>query len=94
MSKQIHQLIIRHGSNVNIVCKDDLSAAAIYNIDKIYRFGGDLKFVECGTPAIWAGLYHAFSSMYYKMAQLLDSYPDDRAAWKINRADFYKFQGS
>ena len=59
-TSQIHQLLIRPGSKVNLVCKDGLSAATVYNIDKIYNFGGNLKFVDCGTPEIWAGLFQAY----------------------------------
>ena len=66
MLKHIHQLIIEPGSDVRLLCKDGLSAATVYNIDKIYHFGGNFKFVDCGAGAIQAGLDQATESMYKK----------------------------
>ena len=74
MPLQIHQLLIEPGSTVRLVCKDGLSAATVYNIDKIYRFGGDFKFVHCGPGAISAGLSQAVGSMYEKLYQTVDTW--------------------
>ena len=63
MLKHIHQVIIVPGSTVQLLCKDGLSAATVYNIDKIYHFGGKFKFVDCGAGAIDTGLRQAWSSM-------------------------------
>ena len=66
MLKHIHQLIIEPGSTVKMLCKDGLSAATVYNIDKIYHFGGKFEFKDCGAGAIYAGLTQALDSVQDK----------------------------
>ena len=63
MVTKVHQLVILPGKTVQFFCKDGLSPATVFNIDQIYKFGGDLKFVNCGTGNIYAGLDQAYFDM-------------------------------
>ena len=45
------------GDVVQFFCKDGLSPATVFQIERIYRFGGNMKFVNCGVGNMYAGLY-------------------------------------
>ena len=88
MLKHIHQLIIEPNATVRLVCKDGLSAATVYNIDKIYHFGGNLKFVDCGAGAIYAGLYQASGNMLDKYGDIILNLDGDKNL--ADNCDAYK----
>ena len=63
MFVKIHQLLITPGGTAKIYCKDGLSSATVYQIEHLYNFGGDLKFVNCGAANIFAGTVVAAETM-------------------------------
>ena len=71
MSTHIHNLIILPGNDVQFFCKDGMSPATVYNINKIYKLGGELKFVNCGAGNIYAGLEQAYGDMTVKYSEEL-----------------------
>ena len=93
MLKHIHQLIIEPGSDVRLLCKDGLSAATVYNIDRIYHFGGNFKFVDCGAGAIWTGLDQAWGSMMDKYMDSKDKF-DGRGASMNRNCELLKSEDS
>ena len=72
MSFQIHQLLILKGSKVQIYCKDGLSSLDVYNIQHIFRLGGNIKFVNCGA----ANQYAAYSQAGFDMQDKWWETPD------------------
>ena len=56
MSTTIHQVIILPGQTVSVYCKDGLSAIDVLNIEHIYNFNGNMKFVNCGAPNQYVAL--------------------------------------
>ena len=52
----VHSLIILKGATVNFNCQDGLSAIDKYNIEHIYHFGGDMRFINCGADNVWDSL--------------------------------------
>ena len=67
MSLHIHQLIMHEGSSVNIYFKDGLSAIDVLEIRKIFRFGGNFEFINCGAKNEFITLKHAKSDMFNKL---------------------------
>ena len=62
----IHSLIIFNGATVNFNCQDGLSPIEKLNIEHIYRFGGDMRFIDCGADNEFVGLYQALNDMLDK----------------------------
>ena len=63
MSTTIHNLIVLPGNQVRFFCADGLSPLDVSNIQRLFRFGGDLKFINCGPANEYAGLFQAQSDM-------------------------------
>ena len=63
MLTKIHNLLISPGGTAKIYCKDGLSSATLFQIDHLFNFGGNLKFVNCGAENIYAGIKVALDSM-------------------------------
>ena len=76
MLTHIHQLIIPPNQTVRLLCRDGMSAATVVNIDRIYNFGGEVKFVECGAGAIWAGLEQATDNVLVKYVDFINKFYD------------------
>ena len=55
----IHSAIILPTSTVRFFCKDGLSPIDVLNIEHIYRFGGDMQFVNCGADNELVALWQA-----------------------------------
>ena len=62
----IQSLIIIPGDTVRFFCKDGLSPLNVLNIEHIYQFGGDMKFVNCGADNEYVALEQAVSDMNEK----------------------------
>ena len=72
MLTKIHQLLIRPGATAKIYCKDGLSSTSVYNIDHLFNFGGNLKFVHCGAANINAATEFAAESMRWFIVNMDD----------------------
>ena len=70
MVTKVHQLVLLPGKTMQFFCKDGLSPATVFNIDLIYRFSGNLKFINCGTGNIYAALWQAKEDMYNKWIEV------------------------
>ena len=60
----IHNAIILPGGTMRFYCKNGLSSIDVYNIQKLYNFGGSMKFVNCDTGSQWVALHQATYDMY------------------------------
>ena len=64
MPLQVHQLIMTPGNRQKFICQDGLSPTDKIQIGKIYNFGGDLMFQNCGPQFEYAILNHAKWNMF------------------------------
>ena len=79
MSINIHQLILFPGNKVNFLCTDGLAKMDIYNIDKIYNFGGKIKAKNCGIQneyVVLAQTYHQMHALWVREKNNTDASPN------------------
>ena len=59
----IHSTIMLPGSTYEFVCVDGLSPLDVLNIEHIFHFGGDMRFVNCGADNEYVAMYQARDDM-------------------------------
>ena len=69
MATTIHQVIMRPEDTVRFICDDGLSAISKSNIELLFNFGTDIKFIDCGPGFILASLSLAEESMKSKFKE-------------------------
>ena len=74
MSTHLHQLLLLPGNNVKLFCTDGISPLTVMNIQKIYNFGGNIKFKNCGASDEWIAMSQATDDM----GSLADNTDDQR----------------
>ena len=72
MGSKINRVIILPGGQVNFYCKDGLSSIDVLQIQRIYLFGGNLKFVNCGAFNESIGLDMAIRDMFVQYLKTLN----------------------
>ena len=78
-----------------IYCTDGLSALDVVNIEKVYHFGENIVFQDCGAPYEneWSALKQSAEDMYHMSIEVhsqVSSARDFRAAYLTNIAKHQK----
>ena len=56
MSTNVHSAVILPGATMKVYCVDGMSALEVLNVQKLFNFGGQMKFENCGVPNVFGGL--------------------------------------
>ena len=71
MSTSLNSVIILPGSRADFYCADGLSPVDKQNIQKIFNFGGQLKFANCGVENMWVAFQLAKGTMQDELENAL-----------------------
>ena len=98
MATTVHQLVLFPGGSFQNLCKDGLSPIDELNIQKLYNFGGKIKFINCGPKIITETLNKGEADMYDEYITKLyrrENYQilsDFNRAYKLNEENFNKWK--